>query len=56
MLTPKEVAGVLRVSLRTIRTYVREGRVPSSQAKPGGPRLIPEPAIISLCQTARYLK
>jgi excisionase family DNA binding protein len=56
MLRAKEVAGILGVSLRTVRTYVRDGKIPSSQAAPRAARLIPEPAIISLCGTARWLR
>jgi excisionase family DNA binding protein len=56
MLSIKEVAEVLGVHERTVRARIRSKDIPAAQLKRGGRLLIPEPAIISLCGTARYVR
>lgn len=45
-LTPRELAAVLKVSLRTVRRWLAEARLPYLQPEPGGLVRIPKAAII----------
>lgn len=58
MLTLKEAAGVLNVSVDTVKRRIRAGKIPSHRLVDSGSsrRLVPEPAIISLCGTARWMR
>jgi excisionase family DNA binding protein len=56
MLSIKEAAEVMGVHANTIRNRIRSKDIPATQMTRGGRLRIPEPAIISLCGTARYLR